>query len=311
MSKIYNHKINIISAIIAICWGVSFIALTPSVQAKDSEAVKIAKQKIEELRKTRAEKKNKKEKEILEKRQSQGLLTDEQINLLKIYEIDPANKPRVQIPQAVIDKFLMDYHDDPDVPKTRRQKQIFKKWKNYRKLDLLFELKARELYNQVTVESMPQTVKTFRNNVYYNYVISYCAATGCHGEKSDSDYKLITHNTKSLPSLYTNFYLLNTYNQSGYEMVDRQKIDLSLLLQYGLKRELAENPHPKTKKWRSRFNNTKNKLYLEIRDWLESLPTNKIKYPFTLKATIKEITPSKKTTKRSGINNRRKREPTK
>ncbi len=272
-------------AIVLICfwslgYGLSFGADESSQQKTSNQAdLKIEKQS--EIQKSQKK-----------SRKSKGLLSDQQINLIKLYELDTANKPVVKITRADFEQFLEDYQNEKKMPKTKRGKRSLHRWKNYQKLQLMFDLKAREYYPKVIVKTIPLDIKRFNKNVYYSYILSYCATSGCHTQKTEHGFKIIAKNTKSTPVLFTNYYQLKTYRLSGYEMIDQDKPELSLLLQYGLPRASAKNPHPKVKRWRPRFRTKKNKLYQQVYRWIHSLPTEKIAYPFEFNS--KPIAPNKK-----------------
>src|SRR5690606_38486085 len=47
------------------------------------------------------------------------LLSEEQVNLLKVWELDLNNPPRLLVDRSTVDKLLDRYGDDPGIPTTR------------------------------------------------------------------------------------------------------------------------------------------------------------------------------------------------
>ncbi len=71
--------------------------------------------------------------------------------------------------------------------------------------------------------------------------------------------------------MYTNFYILHKYANKDGRMIDRTKPEESLLLQYGLPREMTNTPHPDVPGWRPRFTSKSDRLYEQYRAFIDSL----------------------------------------
>lgn len=171
-------------------------------------------------------------------------LTQEQINLIRLYEVDLSTKPVVIVPRDVIDE-LFDKHKDSDlVPKGRSAQSAFRSAKGYEQLDLIFRLRAREFYPRITVKTDPPAITAFRTQLHQQYVLSYCASNGCHGDASGGDLFLFRTSPNSDPTVFTNFFILHRYQTPQHYMLDRDQPEASLLLQYGMARDLAKTPHP-------------------------------------------------------------------
>ncbi len=171
-------------------------------------------------------------------------LTMEQVNLIRVYEVDLSTKPAVIVPRDVIDDIFEKYRDNDQTPKGRTQQSNFRGAKGHDQLALIFRLKARELYPRVTVRNDPPAINAFRTQLHQNYVISYCGANGCHGDASGGNLFLFRTSPNSDPTVYTNFFILHRYETPSAYMLDRDEPTKSLLLQYGMTRELSANPHP-------------------------------------------------------------------
>lgn len=171
-------------------------------------------------------------------------LSQEELNLIKLYEVDLSTKPTVIVPRDVVDAIFDNYKSNDLVPKGRSAQTAFRSAKGYEQLELLFGLRARELYPKVTVRNDPPAIMQFRRELHSQYVMSYCAANGCHGDASGGNLFLFRTSPNSDPTVYTNFYILHRYETASAYMIDRDVPDKSLLLQYGMDKSLASTPHP-------------------------------------------------------------------
>ena len=75
-------------------------------------------------------------------------------------------------------------------------------------------------------------------------------------------------------------------------MIDRDYPEKSLLLQWGLPRDIAKYPAPEDlKRWRPSFTNTKSRQYQLILKWIDSLydpaPNYEVKYSLPPKVVDK------------------------
>lgn len=196
------------------------------------------------------------------------MLTDAQINTIRVYEVDLAEHPRVTIPPDTIDKLFKDYASDDRLDKDQR---AFKRKPGYEQLAVLFDLQARELYPDVVIRQDSPAIKEFRAKMHQRYVLNYCAAAGCHGDQSPGDLFLFRLQPNSDPTVYTNFYILNRIKRADGAMIDRDAPRRSLLLQYGLKRDAAATPHPDVKGWRPQFNSEDDPRFGQFADIIDML----------------------------------------
>ena len=72
-----------------------------------------------------------------------------------------------------------------------------------------------------------------------------CATSQCHGgANAGGRLRLFNAQLDDPRILYTNFYILHALSENGLKMLDRANKEDSLLLQYGLPRDIAKAPHP-------------------------------------------------------------------
>ncbi len=214
-------------------------------------------------------------------------LSDEQINLIKVYEIDLDPKqgpaPRVSVPQEVIETLLKDYAREESVPKGRVEQDALRRAPDIKKLEALFAARARPLYSKVTIHSDPTVLLKYRATVEPRYVLNYCGTTDCHGGPKAGKLFLFRDKPESTETSYTNFYILDSFrNDEGY-MIDRQKPDLSLLIQYGMNPENATIRHPDVPGWKPMLVSDRSPVLKELQSWVRELMPG-VRYPIEYKA---------------------------
>ncbi len=206
-------------------------------------------------------------------------MTDDQINLMRVYEIDPTSQPNVHVPNDVMEEVYRRYAGEEGVPVGANAQRQALGWPGWRKLHLLFQLRARETYGKVTVHTEPQTIQAFRTNVHNRYLLTYCATTSCHGGKDAGNFFVFRFEPASNATVYSNYYILHKYTtQQGY-MIDRERPDRSLLVQYGLPRADAALPHPEVPGWRPLFRNAQDARAIGVTQWVRSLGVMSVDYP--------------------------------
>jgi hypothetical protein len=196
-------------------------------------------------------------------------LTEEQMNLIRVYEIDLSTEPRVVVPSSTLDELFERYRDSDLVPRGRRERAAFRRKAGHEQLDLLFQLRARELYGSVQVREEPEPLVRFRRNVNDPYLVRYFAPT--FGQGQIDGLRLFAQRPNHENEAYTNFYLLTQFRYEGRPMIDRLAPELSLLLQWGLAREVARSPAPPVEGWEPRFASTEDPEYQRVLEWIESL----------------------------------------
>jgi len=157
--------------------------------------------------------------------------------------------------------------DDQTVPRVMVPVEIRKKYVNLKALDpgafaakpmpeqayyILTDPDAPgEMKHDIKITSDPQALAEYRR-IVQPLIISNCATTGCHGGKSAGRFFLFNNNTDRDEVAYTNFYILQWYQQTyegdkAYSMIDRTYPDRSILAQYALSQDSAELKHPDIK----------------------------------------------------------------
>ena len=214
------------------------------------------------------------------------MLTDEQINMIRIYEIDLTEKPIVRLDADLIDLMIKAYPDMEFMPKGQSQIRAYKRKQNQDSHEVLADLfriavqrpDAVALYPKVTVTQDPPVMLYYRRHIQRSYVVNYCGS--CHGvrEGGAGNLMLFTRQAADTDTVYTNFFILNEHQSNGARMIDRDAPERSLLLQYGLPRDVAVRPHPEVdekatgRPWRPYFRNgLEDPRFEQFRRWIAAL----------------------------------------
>lgn len=208
------------------------------------------------------------------------LLSDEQVNLIKVYEIDLKRPPHLVIERETIDMLLQDYAGHPLVPSTRDAREILRRRSPAQVLDLMFRVQARELYPEVRVVGHPQSMRLFRDQVHAGWLINSCATNRCHG--GDDARGLILYNRRptSSRSVYTNLLILERARTGdGQLLIDYQNPERSPLLQMTLPRDDAITPHPDVLGWKPVFLSRDSRGFQRAVRWMNAMYKPRPEHP--------------------------------
>lgn len=205
-------------------------------------------------------------------------LTDEQINLMRVYEIDLRNPPKIRVPDEVMLKLMA---DNPEkFPVDEQDRKAILKLREIEKLKLLFTHKARDLYAKVQVLDDPQSIKLFKDRVHSRkgWLINTCASTRCHGGTQAGDFQLINTSINSNATTYTNLYLLEQYTLAdGSKLINYQDPQRSPLLQMAMIEKNSLHPHPIVPndypgpRFKPLFRTTRDRKFKQAIEWINSM----------------------------------------
>ena len=215
------------------------------------------------------------------------LLTQDQINLLKVFEIDLAKPPRLDIPREVITKVIEQYAGHPLVPSSKEGRDALYRKSAPEQLDILFRLKAREFYPRIKVLDPPEALRIFRDDVQRSWLANTCATYACHGGTDAGRLVLTNRKTSSDAALYTNFLILDRFRTAdGKPLIDYAVPENSVLLQLALPRDQTAVRHPVVFKadatgdqWRPIFRKTDDKRYQQAIAWIKGMYRPRPEYP--------------------------------
>lgn len=208
------------------------------------------------------------------------LLTPEQINLIKVYEVDLADPPRLLVSRQTIEDLMERYAGHDLIPTTQAGREAMYDKRPEQILDVMFRLQARDLYGQVRVLGQPSAMRRFRDDVHRTWLINSCSSVRCHGGPNAGRLMLYNRRSNSDASVYTNFLILERYRlRDGTPLINYDEPERSPLLQAGLRPEDSLYPHPVVRGYRSPFRSTKDRRYRQAVAWIQSMYTPRPKYP--------------------------------
>lgn len=173
------------------------------------------------------------------------LLSDAQIALMKVFEVDLTARPRVVIPPEATRRLFEDHGTDPAVPQTPEGREALLRRPGYEILDVLFAARARDLYPLVKVIDQPDGLRRFRDDALRSWIANSCATSQCHGGTDAGRLILVNRALGTDPAVYTNFWILSRFRLAGgAPLVDWDAPAKSPLVQMGLPRNRSTTPHP-------------------------------------------------------------------
>ncbi|HEX2837272.1 MAG TPA: hypothetical protein VHN77_03990 [Phycisphaerales bacterium] len=217
------------------------------------------------------------------------LLTDDQINIVRVFETDLKDPPAMIVKRETVTRFLDKYEGTivegkgivPVSPEAREQ---FYRLRPSQVLSWFFDLRAREFYPEVQVLENPRTMRLFRDNVHRTWLINSCATSKCHGGEEAGRFYLSNKNQASDRAAYTNWVIIDQFKTTdGLPLIDFKDPARSPILQMGLPRDKAIIKHPTVegggRRWIPIFDDTSDRRYRAAVDWILSLYPNRAGYP--------------------------------
>jgi len=157
----------------------------------------------------------------IEAAQRVELLDERSINLIRVYELDLNDPPRIEIERETVERFLREYADHPLVPETREGREAFHRKSAVETLDAMFRVRARDFYGEVKVIDDPRSVELFRTRVQSTWLVNNCATSRCHGGPDTGGLWLLNRRKRSDASTYTNLLILErTSLGDGTPLID-------------------------------------------------------------------------------------------
>ncbi len=223
-----------------------------------------------------------------EREQSESFprLTDAQINLIRVYEVDLTNPPKMLVSRDTVDRLIDGYREHPLIPKDEQGKRALYAARPARILDIMFRVQARDLYGEIRVLEDPEVFRTFRERIHGRWLVNACASSGCHGGQEAGRLMLASDRKNHASTVYTNFFILDRYRLAdGQPLINYEQPERSPLLQAGLPEGVALWKHPEVPEtrgrrgWRPIFRSMNDDRFEEAVAWINSLYTPRPEYP--------------------------------
>ncbi len=200
------------------------------------------------------------------------LLTEEQANLLKVYEINLDAPARILISRDAMDQLLDRYAGRLDVPATREGRAAFLRRTPAEILDTMFRLRARELYGEVQVQGLPASLERCRDDVHAAWLVNGCATTRCHGGDEAGRLMLYNRRPTAEQSALTNFLILDRFRlPDGRALINYDAPAQSPLLQMALPPDRSASPHPRVEGWTPIFTDDGARPFEAAVEWIRSM----------------------------------------
>ncbi len=215
------------------------------------------------------------------------LLTAGDVQLIKVFETNLEEKPRVLIDRKTVSKMLEKYSDHPLVPITREGREALLRQPALETLELMFKIQARDFYSEVEVLDQPKAFVTLRDQISRTWLINSCSTTLCHGGADAGRLALYNHSPNSERTVYTNFYILSKFRlANGTPLINWDEPEKSPLVQMGLPRGKSRSPHPEVPHrvsgrdtYKPTFQTTDDPQFKQTVEWLKSLYRPRPEYP--------------------------------
>ncbi|HYE01677.1 MAG TPA: hypothetical protein VD963_00435 [Phycisphaerales bacterium] len=215
------------------------------------------------------------------------VLSQEQINLLKVYELDLANPGRLLVKRETIARLMDQHAGSPLIPVTQEGREALYRRPAVDILDLMFRLQARDLYGEVEVLDHPAALRQFRDTVHRSWLINSCATSACHGGAEAGRLMLLNRRPNAEQTFYTNFLILDRYRmEDGTALINYDAPDRSPLLHLGLPRGDAIFKHPVVRQgvagrdaWRPAFRSSDDQRFRDAVRWISSMYRPHPEYP--------------------------------
>ena len=214
-------------------------------------------------------------------------LSASDVNLIRVYEIDFRNPPsQIFIAPEHIRELLEKYGASPLIPTdSTGRTQIFRA-DPIDIVDLMFKLKARDLYSRIEVRSEPPALNMFRQRVHDAWLIPNCATSRCHGGLDAGRLFLHRRGSKSAQVRYTNMLILERWDELPTPLIDWDNPGNSLIVQHALPRSEARFPHPDVPGWKPVFKPGNQRLLRDSLQWIEAMYRPRPGYPIEYEAPV-------------------------
>ncbi len=208
------------------------------------------------------------------------LLSDAEVNLIRVYEIDFDRPPRIAIAPADARQLFADHASHPRVPQDPAEQSALAEGDPLRLVRLAFDLKARDFYPKIRVLTEPESMLRFRRDVHDSWLIPNCATSGCHGGPNGGSLFLHRGERGDTHVATTNMLHILQGRTGDRPLLDFSDAARSPLLQYALPRDETATPHPPVQGWKPAFGKRMNDAkFAASVSWIRSLYQPRPTYP--------------------------------
>jgi len=208
------------------------------------------------------------------------LLSDAEVNLIRVYEIDFDRPPRIAIAPADARQLFADHASSPRVPQDAAEQTALVEGDPLRLVRLAFDLKARDFYPRIRVLTEPESMLRFRRDVHDSWLMPNCATSGCHGGPDGGSLFLHAGARGDTQVATTNMLHILLGRTGDRPLLDFSDAARSPLLQYALPKDETGTPHPPVQGWKPAFGKRMNESkFAASVAWIRSLYQPRPTYP--------------------------------
>ena len=208
------------------------------------------------------------------------MLSAEDVNIIRVYEIDFRRPPKVEVDPKTIRKLIANHSTNALIPdQVSRQEQLFA-LDDLEQVKLIFDVQARELYPEIQVKGEPHSLNLFRTKVHNAWLIRNCATSGCHGGVNAGKFFLHRYGLNSPKTVYENLLILERTELDGpNKLIDYEDPRKSLLVQYALPTSEATFKHPPVPGFKPAFPSGGGKTMSDTLEFIEAMYRPRPYYP--------------------------------
>lgn len=202
------------------------------------------------------------------------LLDDDEINLIRLLEIDLRNPPEFSVPDD-LERRLREL-----APSSSSIQRLSSEPSDLEMLRATFDLRARDLYPQIQVEEDPAHLRRYLSQVHNRWILNSCATNRCHGGAEAGRLALAPSGPERDLVGYTNLLIMDRYTlASGERLINYNEPDRSPLLNMALPRKESDNPHPDVKGFRAALPSKTHPRYRAAIRWIREMHRPRPEYP--------------------------------
>jgi len=215
------------------------------------------------------------------------LLSDHDINLIKVFEVSLTDPPRMYIDRDTIKAMIEQHAGDPLIPASPEGRDALYRANPAKLLDMMFKMQARNLYDRVKVIDQPRSMKLFREKVHRGWLQNSCATSRCHGGPDAGRFMLATDKPGSDATVYTNFLILERFKlRDGKPLINYEEPAKSPLLQMAIQNERSLLKHPEVPGEQGRgniyrpvFRSDEDARFADAIEWMKAMYRPRPVYP--------------------------------
>ena len=216
-------------------------------------------------------------------------ITAEDVNIIRVYEIDFSNPPKVTVKPRTIDALIENHGTHPRIPSNAKGREALHGMRDIDKVKLIFDVQARDLYPEIIVESEPHSLDLFRKKVHNAWLIRNCATSGCHGGNDAGRFYLHRYDMKDPRTVFENLLILERLDLGDAgKLIDYENPSRSLIIQYALPATDSRTPHPDVEGYKPVFPSGGGRLQQETERFIRAMYNPRPKYPVEFEPPTQE-----------------------